>query len=65
MLPRRLPPLATAYPRRSRTFEDPDAGLASVEALYAALHILSGPDPELLANYRWAASFLALNPSLA
>lgn len=59
---RRLPLLETAYPRRSKTFEDPASGLASVEALYAALHLLGEPRPELLARYRWAAEFLARNP---
>ena len=61
---RRLPPLRTAYPRRSRTFEDPEVGLASVEALYAACCILGTPDPELLRCYRWACEFLRLNPQL-
>jgi pre-rRNA-processing protein TSR3 len=62
--PRRLPALATAYPRRSRTFEDPETGLASIEALVAALALLGDPHPELLAGYRWAAEFLARNPGL-
>jgi len=61
---RRLPPLATAYPRKSRTFVDPDQGLASVEALYAALAFLGRPAPELLASYRWADAFLAANPGI-
>jgi pre-rRNA-processing protein TSR3 len=61
---RRLPTLATAYPRRSRQFEDPTSGLASVEALYAALAILGDPRPELLAKYRWAQAFLDANPAL-
>jgi pre-rRNA-processing protein TSR3 len=61
---RRLPPLLTAYPRKSSTFEDPEQGLASVEALYAALAILGRPRPELLADYRWADEFLRLNPGL-
>jgi pre-rRNA-processing protein TSR3 len=63
-IPRRLPPLVTAYPRRSRLFEDPEQGLASVEALYAALAILGRPRPELLEGYRWAEEFLAANPQL-
>jgi len=63
-IPRRLPLLVTAYPRRSRIFADPEQGLASVEALYAALAILGRPRPELLAGYRWAEEFLALNPQL-
>ena len=61
---RRLPPLVTAYPRRSEVFEDPAEGLASVEALYAALAILERPRPELLDGYRWAEEFLAKNPDL-
>lgn len=62
---RRLPPLATAYPRKSATFEDPARGLASVEALYAAACHLYGPHPELLEQYRWREEFLELNPGLA
>jgi pre-rRNA-processing protein TSR3 len=61
---RRLPALVTAYPRRSTTFEDPAAGLASIEALYAAACLLQGPHPELLEHYRWRDAFLAANPSL-
>ena len=65
LTPRRLPPLASAYPRKSKLFEDPSSGLASVEALYAAVRILEGPRADLLAGYHWAADFLAANPSLA
>lgn len=61
---RRLPALRTAYPRKSKTFEDPGEGLASVEALFAAASILGEPHPEWLADYRWAADFLARNPDL-
>ncbi|MCZ6598839.1 MAG: DUF367 domain-containing protein [Planctomycetota bacterium] len=61
---RRLPPLVTAYPRRSVVFEDPEHGLASVEALYAASCILGDPRPDLLDGYFWAEEFLRLNPSL-
>ena len=46
---RRLPKLVTAYPRRSKLTPDPEHGLASVEALYAAMALLDGPRPELLA----------------
>jgi pre-rRNA-processing protein TSR3 len=60
-LRRRLPELLTAYPRKSTTFEDPSTGLASIEALYAAACVLWGPRPDLLAQYRWGAEFLALN----
>jgi pre-rRNA-processing protein TSR3 len=59
--PRRLPPLETAYPRKSKVFADPANGLASIEALYAAIALLDRPRPELLAHYRWAADFLARN----
>lgn len=61
---RRLPPLETAYPRRSRIHADPVRGLASVEALYAALALLGRTRPELLAQYHWAEDFLARNPGL-
>lgn len=62
---RRLPPLVSAYPRKSKIFADPAQGLASIEALYAALALLGEPAPELLAQYRWADEFLRLNPVLA
>ena len=64
LLRRRLPKLVTAYPRRSKLMLDPENGLASVEALYAAIALLHAPCPELLAHYRWAAEFLAANPDL-
>jgi pre-rRNA-processing protein TSR3 len=58
---RRLPPLVSAYPRRSKNFPDPSDGLASIEALFAATLILGEPRPELLEGYRWRAEFLAAN----
>ena len=61
---RRLPKLETAYPRKSRLFEDPEQGLASIEALYAAFALLGSPHPQLLEGYRWAAEFLERNPGL-
>jgi pre-rRNA-processing protein TSR3 len=63
--PRRLPPLETAYPRRSRLFPDPHSGLASVEALYAASALLAESEPRLLDGYRWAGEFLRKNPAFA
>lgn len=62
---RRLPRLETAYPRKSRIFDDPGTGLASVEALYAASVLLGEPHPEWLDGYRWTSQFLAANPALA
>lgn len=62
---RRLPPLHTAYPRRSKLFQDPQQGLASVEALYAALAILGQRRRDLLHGYRWRDDFLGANPELA
>ena len=62
---RSLPPwVRTAYPRVSKVREDPPAGLASVEALYAAAAILGEPMLDLLDAYRWRAEFLDLNPRL-
>jgi pre-rRNA-processing protein TSR3 len=61
---RRLPALRTAYPRKSRIFADPGEGLASVEAIYAALLLLGRPRPELLASYRFRDQFLAANAGL-
>ena len=53
----------TAYPRHSKTHEDPTAGLATVEALYAALITIHSPlqTPALLSHYPFAPQFLALN----
>ncbi len=60
--PRSLPPgIVTAYPRVSKVHRDPPAGLASVEALFAATVILGRPRPDLLAGYRWADEFLRRN----
>jgi pre-rRNA-processing protein TSR3 len=61
---RRLPRLLTAYPRKSRVFDDPEAGLASIEALYAAAFLLWGPVPALLEGYRWSTEFLELNTEI-
>ena len=53
--PRSLHGWRTAYPRSSKLGTDPDNGLASVEALYVAYHILGRPTAGLLDHYRWAA----------
>jgi pre-rRNA-processing protein TSR3 len=51
--------LATAYPRTSKVFEDPAAGLASIEALYVARRLLGDDDPSLLDGYHWKEQFLS------
>jgi len=51
--------LKTAYPRASKVFEDPAAGLASIEALYVARKLLGDDDVSLLDGYHWKAQFLA------
>ena len=48
----------TAYPRSSKVFEDPEAGLASIEALYLARKLLGDDDPSLLDGYHWKDQFL-------
>ena len=49
----------TAYPRVSRVFDDPEQGLASVEALYLALREMGHDDPTILDGYHWKDGFLA------
>ncbi len=62
---RRLPAgLRTAYPRRSATFPDPAAGLASVEALHAACALLGDRDDSLLDGYHWKREWLEGNSAL-
>jgi pre-rRNA-processing protein TSR3 len=51
----------TAYPRVSKLGTDPDNGLASIEALFLAYHLLGRPTEGLLDHYRWAAEFLKIN----
>jgi pre-rRNA-processing protein TSR3 len=59
--PRSLQGFRTAYPRVSKLGTDPDNGLASVEALYLAYHLLGRPTEGLLDHYRWKDEFLRLN----
>lgn len=56
----RLPDgVKTAYPRVSKIADNPDGGLASVEALYLARRLLGDDDPTLLDAYYWRDEFLA------
>ena len=59
--PRSIDGWRTAYPRVCKLGTDPDNGLASVEALFVALHVLGRPTDGLLDHYRWAEEFLRLN----
>lgn len=58
---RTLPDVKTAYPRSSRVFQDPIGGLATVEAVYAALRIMKRPLAGLLDHYYWKDTFLESN----
>lgn len=59
--PRSLHGWKTAYPRVSKLGTDPENGLASIEALYIAYHLLGRPTEGLLDHYHWAKPFLELN----
>ncbi len=59
--PRSLSGWRTAYPRVSKLGTDPDNGLATVEALVVAYHILGRSITGLLDHYRWAEEFLRAN----
>jgi pre-rRNA-processing protein TSR3 len=59
--PRTLHGFRTAYPRVSKRGTDPDNGLASVEALFVAYHLLGRDTAGLLDHYRWGEEFLRLN----
>ena len=51
----------TAYPRCQSCCPDPERGLASVEALYAAYNILGYSTEGLLDHYHWKERFLELS----
>lgn len=59
--PRSLQGYTTAFPRVSKLGTDPDNGLASVEALYLAYHILGRDTSGLLDHYQWRDEFLLKN----
>lgn len=58
---RSLPRIETAYPRVSKMFDDPDGGLATVEAIYAAYRLIGRDATGLLDHYHWAKEFLSRN----
>ncbi len=51
----------TAYPRVSKLTADPTAGLATIEAIYAAFVAMGRDTTGLLNEYRWAEAFLRVN----
>ena len=53
--------LRTAYPRYQTECSDPERGLASVEALYAAYEILGRDTTGLLDRYYWKDQFVSSN----
>lgn len=59
--PRSLSGYVTAYPRVSKLGTDPDNGLASVEALFVAHHLLGRSTDGLLDHYHWKDAFLEAN----
>lgn len=54
----------TAYPRVSKSGNDPQNGLATVEALFAALSLSGQRDESILQNYVFKDTFLQLNKGL-
>lgn len=58
---RSLPETETAYPRKSKVFDDPHGGLATIEAIYVANKQLDRPTDGLLDDYYWATEFLEAN----
>ncbi len=61
---RSLARFSTSYPRTSKLYSMPGAGLASVEALYAARLIQGREDISLLDHYYWKNPFLETNQAL-
>ena len=56
--------IRTAYPRKQEDCQDPERGLASVEALYTAYVILGWNPQGLLDHYYWAGAFLEKNQEI-
>lgn len=64
-IPRSLPAhFVTAYPRKQSDCIDPGRGLASVEALFIAHHILGKSTEGLLDFYYWRDLFFEKNQNL-
>ncbi|NGX50811.1 MAG: hypothetical protein K1060chlam2_00662 [Chlamydiae bacterium] len=54
----------TSYPRKQPDCPNPERGLASVEALFIAYHILGHETAGLLDHYYWREEFLRVNAPL-
>lgn len=54
----------TAYPRKQTKCPDPERGLATIEALYAAYLAMGRPVDDLLDHYHWKELFLQKNQPL-
>jgi len=53
--------LFTSYPRRQDDCQNPEQGLASIEAIYAAYTILGRSTEGILDLYHWKEKFLSCN----
>lgn len=51
----------TAYPRKQEDCANPNQGLASIEALFAAYHILGRDTDTILDEYHFSREFLKIN----
>lgn len=51
----------TAYPRRQEDCTEPERGLASIEAIYAAYRSMGRDVEGLLDTYHWKQQFLEIN----
>ncbi len=59
---RRIPSgFVTAYPRKQTECLEPEAGLASIEAIYIAYTLLGWDPKGLLDSYYWKESFMIKN----
>jgi len=61
----KIPPgFITAYPRKNKQGNDPEGGLATIEALFIAASFLGIWDESLLEKYHFKNEFLELNKDL-
>lgn len=54
----------TAYPRKQEDCAEPERGLASIEAIFLAYHLLGRNTDGLLDLYHWQQQFLDINHTL-